>query len=162
MPQLQASQSRVAASDRIMESAADVIQELASLSKKQILSLSEDGDMGFSEEFDRIRMVGELNYTDEASNQENRSRNRYRDVLPFNENRVVLEDGGYINASFLQVRIRPADLPVGHPEIPVGRTYTTHSPSPGRSNPKLPDRRIPRSLLCRCPSEGEFLLGPVR
>jgi protein tyrosine phosphatase len=39
--------------------------------------------------------------TTQAERSENRRKNRYVNVLPYDSCRVVLDDGGYLNASFV-------------------------------------------------------------
>uniref|UniRef100_A0A671MPQ5 Receptor-type tyrosine-protein phosphatase C n=1 Tax=Sinocyclocheilus anshuiensis TaxID=1608454 RepID=A0A671MPQ5_9TELE len=70
------------------------------------LSKIADESRLFMDEFQSIPRIFS-NYTiKEAKKQENQSKNRYVDILPYDYNRVILSAGGednYINASFIEV-----------------------------------------------------------
>lgn len=68
------------------------------------------GKAGFSEEFERLQMEESRNSDNRQVGQrpENRSKNRYKNILPIDEYRVILTDGDpntsgsdYINANFI-------------------------------------------------------------
>lgn len=84
-------------------SSRELLLSLEQSSRRRLQELCESGDQGFWEEYQALRSSDVPQSADEANSKENRSKNRYRDVLPFNLNRVVLKDGGYINASLIQV-----------------------------------------------------------
>ncbi|CAL4066452.1 unnamed protein product, partial [Meganyctiphanes norvegica] len=65
-----------------------------------------DGDKTWNKESERIRTEGSYDYTcTEARSAPNRNLNRYRDVLPYDHSRIVIDNSStnYINASLLKV-----------------------------------------------------------
>ncbi|XP_076451499.1 tyrosine-protein phosphatase non-receptor type 11-like [Babylonia areolata] len=69
------------------------------------------GKLGFSDEFEQLQQEGEqlLYSRTEGQRPENKCRNRYKNILPFDNTRVVLKEGDpdvvgsdYINANFIR------------------------------------------------------------
>ncbi|XP_072164796.1 tyrosine-protein phosphatase non-receptor type 13-like [Diadema setosum] len=61
-----------------------------------------------AEEFKTLRQVKAIDNCEEAKKAENKDKNRFRNVLPYDKTRVILEDSGpsdYINASHIKTRV---------------------------------------------------------
>ncbi|KAG9470263.1 hypothetical protein GDO78_018395, partial [Eleutherodactylus coqui] len=68
--------------------------------------LKADSNLGFSEEYEKLAPVGTEQSKSAAELPENRSKNRYTNVLPYDVSRVVLSSSGnytedYINANYI-------------------------------------------------------------
>ncbi|XP_075044783.1 receptor-type tyrosine-protein phosphatase eta [Mixophyes fleayi] len=67
---------------------------------------SADSNLGFSEEYEKFGRVGVAQSKKAAENPDNREKNRYTNVLPYDASRVILSSPGnpandYINANFI-------------------------------------------------------------
>ncbi|XP_078329583.1 receptor-type tyrosine-protein phosphatase alpha-like [Crassostrea virginica] len=73
--------------------------------KDQIANMSAKANTGFKDEYNEIPR-GELHPCLEAKKPENKVKNRYISILPYDHSRVVLgtmnEDAGYINANYIK------------------------------------------------------------
>lgn len=61
------------------------------------------------EEFKMLRQVKAVDSCEVARKVENRDKNRFRNVLPYDKTRVVLQNGDYVNASHVQVKIQSTE-----------------------------------------------------
>nr|XP_045374606.1 tyrosine-protein phosphatase non-receptor type 6-like [Camelus bactrianus] len=106
--------------------AADIENRVLELNKKQE---SEDtAKAGFWEEFESLQKqeVKNLHQRLEGQRPENKSKNRYKNILPFDTTRVILRDvddsvpgADYINANYIRVDSDPEEKP-GHG---LGKVY---------------------------------------
>nr|XP_022311632.1 receptor-type tyrosine-protein phosphatase epsilon-like [Crassostrea virginica] len=73
--------------------------------KAQIANMSAKENTGFKSEYNEIPR-GELHPCLEAKKSENKVKNRYTTIYPYDHSRVVLgstkEDGGYVNANYIE------------------------------------------------------------
>uniref|UniRef100_A0A4W4EHT2 Tyrosine-protein phosphatase non-receptor type n=1 Tax=Electrophorus electricus TaxID=8005 RepID=A0A4W4EHT2_ELEEL len=93
--------------------AADIDSRVKILDQKAVAKNGEGGDKskaGFWEEFDALQKLDTKikKSRDEGMRPENKSKNRYKNILPFDETRVILQDrdphvvgSDYINANYM-------------------------------------------------------------
>uniref|UniRef100_A0A4W4EFT5 Tyrosine-protein phosphatase non-receptor type n=1 Tax=Electrophorus electricus TaxID=8005 RepID=A0A4W4EFT5_ELEEL len=94
--------------------AADIDSRVKILDQKAVAKNGEGGDKskaGFWEEFDALQKLDTKikKSRDEGMRPENKSKNRYKNILPFDETRVILQDrdphvvgSDYINANYVK------------------------------------------------------------
>uniref|UniRef100_A0AAY5EZF0 protein-tyrosine-phosphatase n=1 Tax=Electrophorus electricus TaxID=8005 RepID=A0AAY5EZF0_ELEEL len=97
--------------------AADIDSRVKILDQKAVAKNGEGGDKskaGFWEEFDALQKLDTKikKSRDEGMRPENKSKNRYKNILPFDETRVILQDrdphvvgSDYINANYVKVNL---------------------------------------------------------
>ncbi|XP_069099148.1 tyrosine-protein phosphatase non-receptor type 6 isoform X2 [Pleurodeles waltl] len=96
--------------------AADIENRMKVLDKKS--EATDTAKAGFWEEFDALQKQEAKHLRDRSEGQrpENKSKNRYKNILPFDETRVILESGDpnvpgsdYINANYVKNRLVSPD-----------------------------------------------------
>ncbi|KAM9310232.1 tyrosine-protein phosphatase non-receptor type 6 isoform 2-T4 [Pholidichthys leucotaenia] len=103
--------------------AADIGSRVKQLDQTQGQQLEGEGEKsraGFWEEFDALqKMEAKVKKSrDEGQRPENKSKNRYKNILPFNDTRVILQDtdpnvvgSDYINANFVKNELWESEDP---------------------------------------------------
>ncbi|XP_078507638.1 tyrosine-protein phosphatase non-receptor type 6-like [Lissotriton helveticus] len=96
--------------------AADIENRMKVLDKKS--EVADTDNSGFWEEFDALQKQEAKQLRDHSEGQrlKNKRKNRYKNILPFDETRVILESGdpkvpgsGYINANYVKNRLVSPD-----------------------------------------------------
>ncbi|XP_078507629.1 tyrosine-protein phosphatase non-receptor type 6-like isoform X2 [Lissotriton helveticus] len=96
--------------------ASDLESRMKVLDKKS--EVADSANSGFLEEFDALQKqeAKQLRDRSEGQRPENKSKNRYKNILPFDETRVILESGDpkvpgsdYINANYVKNRLVSPD-----------------------------------------------------
>ena len=95
---------------------------MAELQKESGPSSFGGGKAGFWEEFESLQQqeCKHLYSRQEGQRPENKSKNRYKNILPFDHTRVVLKDvddkpgADYINANYINYETDDSSVVVGH------------------------------------------------
>uniref|UniRef100_A0A3B3C3P3 protein-tyrosine-phosphatase n=1 Tax=Oryzias melastigma TaxID=30732 RepID=A0A3B3C3P3_ORYME len=104
--------------------AADIdsrVRQLDQTAQEQLDGEGEKSKAGFWEEFDALQKLEAKvkKSREEGQRPENKSKNRYKNILPFNDTRVILQDtdpnivgSDYINANYVKNKLRETDQKV--------------------------------------------------